>query len=329
MFFKKFKNLIAIFLIATFIMPQSVFAYSKYIVAGGENIGLQINNNGIIIAGFYKVGDIYPGKEATLRQGDTIIEANGVSVNSIDDFINTIKNSNQKNLELVYLRNNIKENTTLNLVIDDGVVKTGLYVKDMVSGIGTLTFIDPNTKLYGALGHEVLETQSGTMINVKDGKIYNSTVTSIDKSIRGDPGAKNANVDSNDVYGNILENTTSGVFGKYTKEINKNKLYEVAEYKDIKTGEAKIITVLNKDEKKEYSINILKVNNEIDSNKNILFEVTDKELISKTGGIVQGMSGSPIIQEDKIVGAVTNVVVNNPKKGYGILITSMLKEAEN
>ncbi len=329
MFFKKLKSFIAIFLIATFIMPQSILAYSKYIVAGGENIGLQINNNGIIVAGFYKVGNIYPGKESSLQTGDTIIEANGSNVYSIDDFITAIKNCNDQNLKLVYLRNNIKETTTLNLILDDGVVKTGLYVKDMVSGIGTLTFIDPSTKLYGALGHEVLESQSGTMINVKDGKIYNSTVTSIDKSTRGDPGAKNANVDSNDIYGNIIKNSTSGVFGKYSKEIDKNNLYEVADYKDIKTGPAKIITVLNKNEKKEYDINILQVNNNRKDNKNILFEVTDKELINLTGGIVQGMSGSPIIQGNKIIGAVTNVVVNNPKKGYGILITSMLEEAEN
>ncbi len=329
MFFKKLKSLIAIFLVATFIMPQSLLAYSKYIVAGGENIGLQIKNNGIIVAGFYKVGDVYPGKEALLQKGDTIVEVDGVLVYSIDDFIGTIKNSDGKSLKLVYQRNNKKETTTLNLIADEGVVKTGLYVKDMVSGIGTLTFIDPNTKLYGALGHEVLETSSGTMINVKDGKIYNSVVTSIDKSIRGDPGAKNANVDSSKIYGNITENTTSGVFGKYTKEINENNLYEVADYTDIKTGDAKIITVLNGEEKKEYNINILKVNADKNNNKNILFEVTDKELINKTGGIVQGMSGSPIIQENKIIGAVTNVVVNNPKRGYGILITSMLWEAEN
>lgn len=329
MFFKKFKSFIAIFIIATFIMPQNLLAYSKYIVAGGENIGLSINNNGIIVAGFYKVGNIYPGKEATLQKGDTIVEANNTKVYSIDDFITTIKNSDGKSLKLVYLRNNNKETTTLNLIAEEGVVKTGLYVKDMVSGIGTLTYIDPSTKLYGALGHEVLESQSGTMINVKDGKIYNSSVTSIDKSTRGDPGAKNANVDSNDIYGNIIKNSTSGVFGKYTKEINQSNLYEVADYKDIKPGEAKIITVLNGNEKKEYSINILKVNNNKDDNKNILFEVTDKELINITGGIVQGMSGSPIIQDNKIIGAVTNVVVNNPKRGYGILITSMLEEAEN
>lgn len=329
MFFKKLKSFIAIFIVATFIMPQSVFAYSKYIVAGGENIGLQINNDGIIIAGFYKVGETYPGHDANLTKGDTIIKANDSDVKTIDDFITSIKNSDGNSLKLVYLRNNKEETTTLNLINDNGVIKTGLYVKDMVSGIGTLTFIDPNTKLYGALGHEVIESTSGTMLDVKDGKIYNSEVTGIEKSTRGEPGAKSADTNANDVYGTIKENTISGIFGNYTKEINQEKLYEVAEYKDIKTGVAKIITVLEASEKKEYNINILKVNNDENSNKNILFEVTDEELIKKTGGIVQGMSGSPIIQDNKIIGAVTNVVVNNPTKGYGILITSMLEEAEN
>lgn len=327
--FKKIKNFIAIIIVATFIMPQSILAYSNYIVAGGENIGLQINNDGIIIAGFYKVNDIYPGMKANLNKGDTIIKVNGNSVKTIDDFITSIKNSNQRSLKLVYLRNGSEQTTTLNLINDNGVVKTGLYVKDMVSGIGTLTFIDPETGLYGALGHEVLESSSGTMLDVKDGKIYNSSVTSIEKSTRGEPGAKNANVDSNDVYGNIKENTISGIFGNYTKNINENSLYKVANYEDIKLGEAKIITVLSGNEKNEYTINILKVNNDKHDNKNILFEVTDKKLIEKTGGIVQGMSGSPIIQGNNIIGAVTNVVVNNPKKGYGILITTMLEEAEN
>lgn len=329
MFFKKIKSFIAIFLIATFIMPQSVFAYSKYIIAGGENIGLQINNKGIIIAGFYKIDDAYPGLDASLQKGDIILKADNKEISTIDDFIEVIKESNQRNLKLVYQRGNTKETTTLNLKVIDGTVKTGLYIKDMVTGIGTLTFIDPNTKLYGALGHEVIDSSSGVMLDVKDGKIYTSSVTSIEKSIRGEPGSKNANVDSNNVYGNIKENTKTGVFGYYTKDINKDKLYEVGEFKDINTGEAKIITVLNKDEKKEYSINIISVNNEENDNKNILFEITDNKLLNKTGGIVQGMSGSPIIQNNKIIGAVTNVVVNNPKRGYGVLITSMLKEAEN
>ena len=327
--FKKFKSFIAIFLIATFIMPQNILAYSKYIIAGGENIGLQINNNGVIIAGFYEINGESPGTNANLNKGDIIIKVDGNNVFNIDDFVLSIKNSNQESIKIEYNRGLVKGNTMLNLVNDNGTIKTGLYVKDMVSGIGTLTFIDPNKKLYGALGHEVVESTSGVMLNVKDGKIYNSTVIGIDKSKRGEPGSKSANVDTNDIYGTIKENTRSGIFGNYTKEITNDKLYEVAEYDDIKLGSAKLITVINGLEKKDYDINIIKINNDLQDNKNILFEITDNNLIEKTGGIIQGMSGSPIIQDNKIVGAVTNVVVNNPKRGYGILITTMLKEAEN
>ncbi len=329
MSFKKLKSFIAIFLVATFIMPQSLLAYSKYIVAGGENIGLSINNKGIIIAGFYKVGDKYPGYDASLNKGDVIKRANDKEVSSIDDFIGAIKESDGKSLKLVYQRGKQNETTTLNLTDENGTLKTGLYVKDMISGIGTLTYIDPESKIYGALGHEVLEQTTGTMINVRDGKIYNSNVTSVEKSVRGEPGAKNANTNSNDVFGDVKENKVSGIFGNYTKEINKNNLYKVADYEDIKLGEAKIITVIEGTLKKEYSVNILKVNNDKTDNKNILFEITDSNLIDKTGGIVQGMSGSPIIQGNNIIGAVTNVVVNNPKRGYGILITTMLEEGEN
>lgn len=329
MSFKKLKSFIAIFLVATFIMPQSLLAYSKYIVAGGENIGLSISNKGIIIAGFYKVGDKYPGYDASLNKGDVIKRANDKEVLGVDDFIGAIKESDGKSLKLVYQRGKQNETTTLNLTDENGTLKTGLYVKDMISGIGTLTYIDPESKIYGALGHEVLEQTTGTMINVRDGKIYNSNVTSVEKSVRGEPGAKNANTNSNDVFGDVKENKVSGIFGNYTKEINKNNLYKVADYEDIKLGEAKIITVIEGTLKKEYSVNILKVNNDKTDNKNILFEITDSNLIDKTGGIVQGMSGSPIIQGNNIIGAVTNVVVNNPKRGYGILITTMLEEGEN
>lgn len=329
MILKKFKSFLAIILVATFIMPQSILAYSDYIIAGGENIGLQVKNKGLIVAGFYKVSNIYPAKDALLEKGDTIVKADDKTIESIDDFVNAVKDSNQRSIKISYIRNSKDNVTTLNLINDNGVLKTGLYVKDMVSGIGTLTYIDPKTKLYGALGHEIIESSSGMKINVKDGKIYDSKVTSIDKSIRGEPGAKNANINSNIVFGNIKENTQNGVFGNYISKIDDSKLYKVADYKDINLGNAKIITVINDNLKREYNINIIKVSNNKNDNKNILFEITDEELMNKTGGIVQGMSGSPIIQDDKIVGAVTNVVVNNPRKGYGILITTMLNEAEN
>lgn len=329
MILKKLKNILAIILVATFIMPQSILAYSDYIIAGGENIGLQVKNKGLIIAGFYDINNISPGVDANLKKGDQIVKADDKEVNSINDFVSIIKNSNEKSIKITYIRSNKENTTTLNLINDNDVLKTGLYVKDVISGIGTLTYIDPKTKLYGALGHEIIESSSGMRINVKDGKIFDSKVTSIDKSIRGEPGCKNANINSSIVYGNIKENTTNGIFGNYTSDISNRKLYKVANYEDIKLGNAKIITVINDKEKREYDINIIKVSNNKNDNKNILFEITDDNLISKTGGIVQGMSGSPIIQDDKIIGAVTNVVVNNPKRGYAILITTMLDEAEN
>ncbi|MCI5732435.1 MAG: hypothetical protein MR296_00105, partial [Tenericutes bacterium] len=151
----------------------------------------------------------------------------------------------------------------------------------------------------------------------------------IDKSVKGEVGSKRATTNENKIFGDINENTSNGIFGKYNSELNNDKLYEVGDYKDISLGKASLITVINKDLKKEYNVEILKKNNNKNDNKNILFKITDEELINKTGGVVQGMSGSPIVQNGKIIGAVTNAVINDPKKGYAILITTMLEESEN
>ena len=173
-----------------------------------------------------------------------------------------------------------------------------------------------------------MDKNTSLRIEVKDGKIYKSNVTSITKSIDGNPGEKNAEFYSNVVYGDVLDNTSSGIFGNYKESIDSFKLYKVTEPEDIKLGDAKILTVLNNDEVEEYSIKITRLNDTKSNIKNISFDIVDEKLISKTGGIVQGMSGSPIIQDDKIIGAVTHVVVNDPIKGYGIFITTMLEEGE-
>ena len=165
----------------------------------------------------------------------------------------------------------------------------------------------------------------GSFEEIKDGKIYSSTVTSINPSIEGNPGEKNAIYNSNDIFGNITENSTSGIFGTYKTTIPQNKLYKVAQPSEIKPGEASILTVTKGEEIKEYKINILKINKDTKSTKNMLFEVTDNELLKISGGIVQGMSGSPIIQGDNIIGAVTHVVVDDCTKGYGIFIENMLE----
>ena len=224
-----------------------------------------------------------------------------------------------------------KENTTtLSLNKDENnMYKTGLYVKDSITGVGTLTFIDPNTKLFGALGHEILEKNTGQKLEIQDGKIYSSTVTGVTRSNIGKPGEKNAKYDSKKIFGNIFENTTNGIFGSYTGNIPEKKLYKVGTIEDAFIGNAKILTVVEGSNVEEFEINILKINKTDNISKNFLFEVTDKELLKTSGGIVQGMSGSPIIQNDYIIGAVTHVVVDDPTKGYGISIIKMLEEAEN
>lgn len=327
MFLKKIKKTFIIIL-TSFIMPISILAYSEYIIAGGENVGIEINCEGVMVVGLYEIDGKYKASEAGIKVGDIITSINNQNISNIDEMTNIISESKDK-IEIGFIRNNKLDHTTLELTKDENnVYKTGLYVKDQIKGIGTLTYIDPNTKLFGALGHEIIEKTTGKILEVKDGKLYNSEVTNIEPSRDGNPGEKNA-VFKETTIGNIKENTNKGIFGTYQEKIPEKKLYKVALPSEIKIGEAKILTVLDKEEIKEYKINILKISETKEKTKNLLFEITDEYLLEKTGGIIQGMSGSPIIQNEKIIGAVTHVVVDNPEKGYGIFITNMLEEAEN
>ena len=330
MFFKKIKNNILLTLMFTLlIIPTYTLAYSDYILAGGENIGIELNSKGVIIVGTYEVNGKNPAKEAGIHAGDKITKINNKEVSSIEEMLNIVeKTTNKENIDITYLRAGKENKTILKLTkTNDNIYKTGLYVKDTISGVGTLTYIDPNTKLFGALGHEIIEKNTGQKLEIKDGKIYSSTVTGITRSDIGKPGEKNARYDSSNIFGKVKENTTNGIFGNYTSTLPDKKLYKVAKDNEVKMGDATILTVIDGNIVESFGINILKVStNEV---KNILFEITDSRLLKKTGGIVQGMSGSPIIQDDYIVGAVTHVVVDDPTKGYGIFITKMLEEAEN
>lgn len=332
MIFSKIKKTCLTFLLALVMFPNFVLAYSEYIYPGGENIGIELKSNGIIIVGLYKVNNIYPAKEAGLRVGDIIIEINNQPITSINNLVASLnKASFNEQITLKYRRNDEIKTTVLKLQKDNNdILKTGLYVKDNITGIGTLSFIDPETKLFGALGHEIIEKTSGKLIEIKDGKIFETSVSNVERSEIGTPGEKNARFFSNNIFGKVIKNTDKGIFGNYTYALPNKKLYKVANPTEINLGHAKILTVLKDAEIGEYDIKITKVNNNINQKtKNILFEITDDELIKTTGGIVQGMSGSPIIQEEYIVGAITHVVVDNPIKGYGIFITNMLEEAEN
>ena len=328
MFFKNFKTRAALLLL-TFILPLNALAYSDKIIAGGENIGITLNSKGILIVGTYDVDNLSPAKEAGLKNGDTIVSINGNQVNTINEMAEKINEANSDEITVNYLRDKESHQTKLKLYKDESnVYKTGLFVKDSITGIGTLTFIDPNTKKFGALGHEIQEQSTGKILEIKDGKIFDSTVTGIIPSKDGNPGEKKAEYNADKIKGITKENTTQGIFGDYTEQIVRDNLYKVAKPNEVTKGRAKMLTVLNGSEIKEYDINIIETNYSDQKNKNFVFEITDKNLLDKTGGIIQGMSGSPIIRDDYILGAVTHVVVNDTHKGYGIFITNMLEEAE-
>lgn len=325
---KKNKLLTIIWLLIVTIIPINVLAYSNFIIPGGENVGIEVSSNGVLVVGFYEVDNKLIAKDSGFMIGDRIIKVNNKDVNSIDDMVNVVKDSDNEMVNYTIIRDSKEINLKASRNNQDGVYKTGIYVKDSIQGIGTLTFIDPETLKFGALGHEILEKTTSKKFEIKDGKIFKSDVTSINRSEDGKAGEKNARYDKTEVYGNITENTTSGIFGNYTAELPNEEKIKVGTENDIHLGEAKIRTVINKDEVKEFKINIIKLNPNSDT-KNILFEIVDSVLLENTGGVVQGMSGSPIIQDNKIVGAVTHVIVNDSKKGYGIFITKMLKEADN
>lgn len=330
MFFKKFKKSIFLLLLFLFIIPTNVLAYSDKIIAGGQNIGISLNSKGVLIVGTYEINGASPAEEAGLKTGDVIEQINENKISSIEEMATQINKQNTQKIKITYSRNNKENETTLNLYKDEkNIYKTGLYVKDSITGIGTLTFIDPNTKKFGALGHEIQEQTTGKIFEIKDGTIFPSKVTGISPSTDGSPGEKRAEYDKTNKTGEVKENTTQGIFGEYKVNIQDSKTYNVAKPNEIKKGKAKILTVLDGTDIKEYEINIIQINSKKQKNKNFVFEITDEKLLNKTGGIIQGMSGSPIIQGDNIIGAVTHVVINNPQRGYGIFITNMLEEAEN
>lgn len=318
-----FKKRLLILFSLILLFPINTFALSKYLYPGGENLGITIRSNGVLVVGFYETN-----VESDLKIGDLIVSINDTSVTSINDMLSHIEtNNNTIKLDIGFYRDSNLMNTTLNLKRDtNGVFKTGLYVKDSITGIGTLTFIDPSTNRYGALGHSVTDSKTNVRFDVKDGKIFKSVVTNIDKSRDGYAGEKNAKFYFETVYGTIDSNKETGIYGTYKDSYNSKNVLEVASIKDIKIGKAIIRTTLTDNKIEEFEIEVLSVDES--GTKNILFQITDEDLIKRTGGIVRGMSGSPIIQDNKIIGAVTHTVVSNNTKGYGISIIKMLESME-
>ncbi len=322
------KSLLTLLLI--FLFPISVFSYSNYLIPGGESIGIKINTDGLVVIGYYKVGGEYIAKN-NIKIGDIITKVNGQDISDISDLSKLIDESilNNKKVDIEINRDGEIINTELTIKKEGKIYKTGIYIKDSIIGIGTLTYIDPETKTYGALGHEIKMSENSNIVKIKKGNILESYVNGIDKSRNGYVGSKNASLFYGNKVGDIRVNTNKGIFGNYTDLLPNKDLYEIASFEEIKKDIAYIFTVTKGEKVEKYKIRINdKYYNRSSTQKAFSYEIIDNKLLSKTGGIIQGMSGSPIIQDNKIIGAVTNVVVDNVKLGYGISIISMLEESK-
>lgn len=310
------------------------------VIPGGQSIGVKLNTVGVLVVGHHQVntnnGKKSPGEIAGIKVGDIITKINGQSIEKMSDVAPFVQNSgeNGKPLEVLISRESGEFKTKLQPLKDanEDTYKLGLYIRDSAAGIGTMTFYDPKSKKYGALGHVISDMDTKKPIVVEDGQIVRSTVTSIEKGSNGDPGEKLARFSSDrEIIGDIKRNSPFGIFGELNRDISNgvlDKPLPIALSHQVKEGPAQILTVVEDDKVESFDIEIVStIPQKFPATKGMVLKVTDKKLLDKTGGIVQGMSGSPIIQDGKLIGAVTHVFVNDPTSGYGVHIEWMLNEA--
>lgn len=306
-------------------LPFTVFAYSDYVIPGGHTLGIEVDTNGILIIGFYKIDGKYNKGKPELRVGDYITKVNDIAVDDVNSLTKIIEEaSDKRSVKIEFRRDNKIKEMTLPLVYRDGKYKTGLYVKGSIKGIGTLSYIDPQSLIYGALGHEIVESESNDIVEIKNGVIFQNYITGITKSKVGNPGSKLASFNYQNHYGTIEKNTSYGIFGKYQTTLPDTPTLKVGHSK---IGDAIIRTVIDNEKIQEFKVEIVAIN-ETSKAKNLTIKIVDENLLKETGGVVQGMSGSPIIQNNEIVGVLTHVIVDNPQMGYGLLIQKMLEEGE-
>ncbi|KKK33247.1 peptidase S55 [Mesobacillus campisalis] len=307
---------------------------------GGQSIGVKLNTVGVLVVGHHQIdtleGKFSPGETSDIKVGDIITEINGQHIEKMSDVGPFVQEAGEsgKPMNIVLKRENEKISTKLEPKKDkhENTYKLGLYIRDSAAGIGTMTFYHAGTKKYGALGHVISDMDTKKPIVVEDGQIVRSTVTSIEKGANGDPGEKLARFSSDrEVIGNIERNSPYGIFGKLNNGIQNgilDKPMPIALSHQVKEGPAKILTVVEEDKVNLFDIEIVStIPQKFPATKGMVIKVTDPKLLEKTGGIVQGMSGSPIIQDGKLIGAVTHVFVNDPTSGYGVHIEWMLNEA--
>lgn len=327
----KFHVIISVLITSILVVlcPTVYATSSTYVIPGGDAIGLKIDT-GIFVAGKYQVNGknnkISPWINSDIEEGDRILSCNGITVYKISDLNRLINNTNNNIVILQILRANETINTNINVVETlNGERTIGLYVKDRLIGIGTLTFIDPENYTFASLGHGI--SDKALSYGSISGEVVSSNIEGIKKGVPGVSGEKKATI-TNLKLGSIEKNNLTGVYGKVDKLIDRKQV-KLANQTDVKKGKAKILTVIEGNKIEEFEIEIIGINLQDSTNvKGIKYKVIDKRLVDKTGGIVQGMSGSPIIQNDLLLGAVSHVSVEDPTIGYGMHIEWMYEESK-
>lgn len=312
----------------------------KKVIPGGQSVGVQLHTLGVLVVGHHLVhneGDtISPGEEANIHVGDVILEMDGNKIKQLEDVKPIVKKAgeNQENISVKLKRGKEIVNTKLAPTLNkkDNNYQIGLYIRDSATGIGTISFYDEDSGKYGALGHVISDSDTKKPLEIHNGKIVRSTVTSIEKGNQGIPGEKQAKFSMKDKQlGSITKNSPFGIFGKLNPDLlekNHQKPMPIGLSHEVEKGPAHILTVVEGEKVEKFDVEIINsIPQKTPATKGMVIKITDERLLEKTGGIVQGMSGSPIIQNDKLVGAVTHVFVNDPTSGYGVHIEWMLDEA--
>jgi stage IV sporulation protein B len=313
---------------------------NAYVIPVGSIAGVKLYTNGVLVVGMSEVegennNKYKPYENSGIEEGDTIITINDEEISSTDDLINIVENSQGQELKIKYFQDgNEKETTITPVKMQNGTYKLGLWVRDSAAGIGTVTFYNPDTNTFGALGHGLTDIDTNELLEISSGKFVTTQIISIVKGQKNSPGKIQGTIKNQTTLGEITKNTKFGIYGTVTDlssiNIDTSNLMQVASRSEITTGNATILCDLDGTGCKEYEIEISKIFiNNNDNNKSMLIKITDEDLLSKTGGIIQGMSGSPIIQNGKFIGAVTHVLVNDPTTGYAIFGDIMITEASN
>lgn len=302
-------------------------AWAQELVVGGQAVGIQVGTKGVLIAGLTQVetanGSKSPAQDAGLKKGDLIVEMGGESIAKASELIDRVTELDGRPAELTVQR----EKKTLRVTVQpvessEGQWMMGMWLRDGVSGIGTLTFCDPATGIYGALGHSISDADTGLEMPLDEGSITDAEIVSITKGLPGAPGELNGCADMGRVLGSIDGNTAHGIYGRMYTALGTRRL----ETGNITTGPATIVSTVSGRQPEEYDVEINRIYRDA-GGEHVMLTVVDSELCARTGGIVQGMSGSPILQGGRLVGAVTHVFVNDPTRGYGVSIQDMLASA--